>query len=258
VTDTAPSPIWQDKVALVTGGASGIGAASARHLASLGAHVVVIDLSEVGARTVADEVGGTAAVLDVSDPEAWIHLINDVMGEYGGIDFAHLNAGIVTTPHPYDIIDVTVAQYRRVMGVNLDGVLIPTIALAKIMEPRGGGSIVATASLAGVGPYYDDPFYAATKHAIIGFVRSAGPQLRERGVRLHAICPAAVKTALIDDFIAQRLEEGGRPALDPSEVAVAVAEMLASDDTGFVRTIIHGKGVQDFEFRAGVMPPPGT
>jgi hypothetical protein len=67
-----------------------------------------------------------------------------------------------------------------------------------------------------------------------------------------------VQTGLIDDFIQQRLSAGGRPALDPHDVAVAVAEMLASDDTGFVRTIIHGKGVQDFEFRAGVMPPPGT
>ena len=249
---------FEDKVAVVTGAASGIGAASARHLASLGAHVVAIDLSEVGVRAVADEIDGTAAVLDVSDPEAWDQLISDVTGEYGGIDFAHLNAGIVTTPHPYDIVDVTVAQYRRVMGVNLDGMVWPTIALAKVMESRGGGSIVCTASLAGLGPYYDDPFYAATKHAVVGFVRSAGPQLLARGVRLHAICPAAVQTGLIDDFIQQRLAEGNRPALDPSEVAVAVAEMLASDDTGFVRTIIHGKGVQDFEFRSGVMPPPGT
>jgi NAD(P)-dependent dehydrogenase (short-subunit alcohol dehydrogenase family) len=252
------SDVFEDKVALVTGAASGIGAASARHLASLGAHVVAIDLSEVAVRGIAEETNGTAAVLDVSDPEAWEHLIADVTNEYGGIDLAHLNAGIVTTPHPYDIIDVNITQYRRVMGVNLDGVVWPTIALAKVMEGRGGGSIVATASLAGLGPYYDDPFYAATKHAIVGFVRSAGPQLLERGVRLHAICPAAVQTALIDDFIARRLEAGGRPALDPSEVAVAVAEMLASTDTGFVRTIIHGKGVQDFEFRAGVMPPPGT
>ena len=252
------SDTFQDKVALVTGAASGIGAASSRHLASLGAHVVSIDLSDVAVRDVAEETNGTAAVLDVSDPDAWDHLIADVTREYGGIDFAHLNAGIVTTPHPYDVLDIGIAQYRRVMGVNLDGVIWPTVALAKVMEPRGGGSIVATSSLAGLGPYYDDPFYAATKHGIIGFVRSAGPQLLERGVRLHAICPAAVQTGLIDDFIARRLEEGNRPALDPSEVAVAVAEMLASEDTGYVRTIIHGKGVQDFEFRAGVMPPPGT
>src|SRR4029079_9436280 len=124
--------------------------------ASLGAHVVSIDLSEVAVRKVADETNGTAAVLDVADSEAWDPLIADVTNEYGGIDVAHLNAGIVTTPHPYDIVDVTITQYRRVMGVNLDGVVWPTIALAKVMEPRGGGSIVATASLAGLGPYYDD------------------------------------------------------------------------------------------------------
>jgi len=255
VSDVDP---FSGKVAIVTGAASGIGAASARHLAARGAHVVAVDLAEVGVQAVADEIDGTAAVLDVSDPDAWDDLIADVGGEYGGIDFAHLNAGIVTTPHPYSVLGVTVAQYRRVMGVNLDGVLLPAVRLAPVMQRRGGGSIVATASLAGLGPYYDDPFYAATKHAVVGFVRSAAPQLAAVGIRLHAICPGAVQTALIDEFIQRRLTEGARPALDPAEVAVAVADMLASDDAGLVRTIVKGRGVQDFEFRSGVMPPPGT
>src|SRR5262249_37748602 len=155
VPDAARSSRWRDKVALVTGAASGIGAASARHLASLGAHVVVIDLGEIGARAGADEIDGTAAVLDGAHAGAWDPLLADVTREYGGIDYAHLNAGIVTTPHPYDIVDVTYAQYRRVMGVNLDGVVWPTIALARVMAAHGGGSIVATSSLAGLGPYYD-------------------------------------------------------------------------------------------------------
>lgn len=107
---------FRGKVAIVTGAASGIGAASARHLASLGAQVVVIDLSEVGAGAVADEIGATAAVLDVADPEAWDHLIKNVTADLGGIDFAHLNARIVATPHPYSVADVTLAHYRRVMG----------------------------------------------------------------------------------------------------------------------------------------------
>lgn len=107
--------------------------------------------------------------------------------------------------------------------------LLPTIALRPVMQTRGS-AIVATASLAGLGPYYDDPFYAATKHAVVGFVRSATP----------------------------RFVDGARPALDPSEVAVAVASMLASDETGLIRTIIQGKGARDHEFRSGTMPPPST
>ena len=249
---------FTDKVAIVTGAASGIGAASARHLAALGAHVVAVDLAEVGAHAVADEIDGTAAVLDVSDPEAWDHLLADVCTEYGGIDLAHLNAGVVTTPHPYSVLEVTLAQYRRVMGVNLDGVLLPVLALAPYLQRRGGGAIVATASLAGLGPYYDDPFYAATKHAVVGFVRSAAPQLAAAGVRLHAICPGGVATGLIDNFIRERLAAGGRPTLDPAEVAEAVAAMRASTDAGLVRTIVKGQGVQDFEFRGGIMPEPGT
>ena len=250
---------FSGSVAIVTGAASGIGAASARHLAALGAHVVAVDLAAPAVRAVADEIGCSAAVLDVSDPAAWDRLILDVFDEHGAIDLAHLNAGIVTVPHPYSVLDVTVAQYRRVMGVNLDGVLLPVLGIARVMQGSPSGcAIVATASLAGLGPYYDDPFYAATKHAVVGFVRSAAPQLATVGIRLHAICPAAVQTALIDDFIQERLDAGARPALDPAEVAVAVAEMLAAPETGLVRTIIKGKGAEDFAFRSGVMPPPGT
>ena len=110
-----------------------------------------------------------------------------------------------------------------------------------------------------LGPYYDDPFYAATKHGS----RRVRAQCRHRSSSSEACActrsvPRRCRPASSTSSSSARLEEGGRPALDPSEVAVAVAEMLASDDTGFIRTIIHGKGVQDFEFRAGVMPPPGT
>jgi NAD(P)-dependent dehydrogenase (short-subunit alcohol dehydrogenase family) len=250
---------FSGSVAIVTGAASGIGAASARHLAALGAHVVAVDLAAPAVRAVAEEIGGSAAVLDVSDPEAWDRLILDIFDEHGAIDLAHLNAGIVTTPHPYSVLDVTVAQYRRVMGVNLDGVLLPVLGIARAMQGSSSGcAIVATASLAGLGPYYDDPFYAATKHAVVGFVRSAAPQLAAAGIRLHAICPAGVQTALIDDFIQQRLDTGARPTLDPAEVAEAVAEMLGAEETGLVRTIIKGRGVVDFVFPGGVMPAPGT
>jgi len=249
---------FADKVAVVTGAASGIGAASARHLAARGAHVVAVDLAEPAVRALADEIGGTAAVLDVADSDAWADLVHDVGGEYGGVDYAHLNAGVLTTPHQFRVVDTTVAQYRRVMGVNLDGTVLPVLMLAPVMQRRGGGAIVCTSSLAGLAPYYDDPFYAATKHAIVGFVRSVAPQLLELGVHIHAICPAGVQTALIDAFMQHRPELGDRPMLDPGEVAAAVADLLAADETGTVRTIVKGRGVEDFEFRDAVMPAQGT
>jgi NAD(P)-dependent dehydrogenase (short-subunit alcohol dehydrogenase family) len=244
-------------VALVTGAASGIGAASARLLAARGARVVAVDLAEVGVRAVADEIGATAAVLDVSDAEAWDRLLADVVAEHGAVDLAHLNAGLPTTRHPFTILDTTVAQYRRVTGVNLDGVLLPTLGVARLARDAGRrAAVVATASLAGLGPYYDDPFYAATKHGVVAFVRSAAPQLAEVGVHLHAICPGGVRTALIDDYMEERIAARGATMLEPAEVADAVVDLLTSAETGLVRTIVEGRGVQDAVFHDGLMPPP--
>lgn len=255
----APAVDLTGRVALVTGAASGIGAASARLLASRGAHVVAIDLAEVGVRAVADEIDATAAVFDVSDVEAWERLLADVVADHGRIDLAHLNAGIPTTQHPYSVLDVSVAQYRRVMGVNLDGVLLPTLGIARrARDQADGAAIVVTASLAGLGPYYDDPFYGATKHAVVAFVRSAAPQLADAGVRIHAICPGGVQTALIDEFMQQRIAAAGRGLLDPAEVAEAVADLLVAEETGLVRTIVAGRGVRDADFHDGLMPPPAT
>lgn len=249
------SDTFRDKIAIVTGAASGIGAATARHLRVLGAHVIVVDLSEVGARAVADEIGGSAVIMDVSDPDAWDRLIADVTADFGGINFAHLNAGIVTMPYPYRIGDVTVAHYRRLMGVNLDGVVLAATKLVPVIASRGGGAIVATASLGGLNPWPEDPYYAASKLAVVGFVRSAAPQLAELGVRIHAICPGLVQTEIIRGFVQQKIDDLALPVLDPAEVAVAVADMLAADETGLVRTIVTGEGARDYDFGSGASKP---
>jgi NAD(P)-dependent dehydrogenase (short-subunit alcohol dehydrogenase family) len=245
------SDTFHDKIAIVTGGGSGIGAATARHLRGLGARVVVVDISAGGAGAVAEEIGATAVVMDVSDPDAWDGVIADVMAELGGIDFAHLNAGIVTMPYPYRIGDVTVAHYRRLMGVNLDGVVLAATKLVPVIARRGGGAIVATASLAGLNPWPEDPYYAASKLAVVGFVRSAAPQLAELGIRIHAICPSLVQTEIIRGFVQQKIDDLGLSVLDPAEVAVAVADLLASEDTGLVRTIVTGEGVRDHPLGSG-------
>jgi NAD(P)-dependent dehydrogenase (short-subunit alcohol dehydrogenase family) len=248
---------FPDRVALVTGAASGIGTATARRLAGLGAKVIVVDLSEAGVGAVADEIGATPIVMDVSEPDAWDRLIAQATADFGGIDFAHLNAGTVTMPYPYRIVDMTVAHYRRLMGVNVDGVVLATTKLVPVMAERGGGAIVATGSTAAFVPFTEDPYYSASKAAIVSFVRSSAPQLAELGVRIHTICPGLVQTNMIRDFVEKRAGEFPMPALDPAEVAAAVADMLATDDTGLVRTIRVGEGVRDYDFGNGVSSPPG-
>lgn len=233
---------FEDRVAVVTGGASGIGAASARLLGAEGARVVVVDLDPAG-QAVADDAGGRFVAMDVADADAWIALAADLEHDLGGVDLAHLNAGIASSALAEPFLDTPIDRYRKVVGVNLDGVVLGIHTLAPVMKRRGGGSVVATASLAGLIPYGDDPMYAATKHGVVGLVRSVAPQLRRDGVRVHVICPGGVDTPLIDPRRKEQIRADGRPMLDPADVAAAVADLLASDDAGLVRSIVHGRGV---------------
>jgi NAD(P)-dependent dehydrogenase (short-subunit alcohol dehydrogenase family) len=240
------STTFEDKIAVVTGAASGIGAATARRLSGMGAKVVAVDLDEMSAGVIADEIGGTAVAMDVSDPESWDRLIASVTADFGGIDFAHLNAGIVTLPYPYEISDVTAEVYRRLMGVNLDGIALASTKLVQWgMGSGAGGAIVATGSLGGLHPWPEDPYYAASKLAVVGFVRSAAPKFAELGVRIHAVCPSLVRTNIIRGLIQDKIDDLGLPVLDPADVAVAVTDLLAAEETGLVRTIIAGEGVRD-------------
>jgi NAD(P)-dependent dehydrogenase (short-subunit alcohol dehydrogenase family) len=250
------SDVFLGSVAIVTGAASGIGAATTRRLHGLGAKVIAVDVSEARLRAVVDDMDATAVVMDVSDPDAWDRLLAEATDSFGGVDFAHLNAGIVTMTYPCRILDVTVAHYRRLMGVNLDGVVLAATKLVPIMARRGGGAIVATASTAALNPLFQDPFYAASKSAIVSFVRSSAPQLAELGVRIHTICPGLVRTNMIGDFVEQQGDDSSPPALDPADVAAAVVDMLAVDQTGLVRTIRIGEGVRDYDFGSGATSPP--
>lgn len=240
----------EGKVAVVTGGGSGIGLATAARLAGAGASVAVVDLDRASAERVASELGGLALQADVGRSDGWPDIVDAVTRRFGGIDLAHLNAGVVTGEA--DITAVTDEIYRRATGVNVDGVFFGVRALVPAMVRRGGGSIVATASLAGLIGFSPDPIYCLTKHAVVGLVRSLGPQLADKGITINAVCPSIVDTPLIDDM-REVLESSGFPLIDVDSVSTAVVDLLAGEETGEAMVIQAGREAVAFRFAR----PPG-
>jgi NAD(P)-dependent dehydrogenase (short-subunit alcohol dehydrogenase family) len=223
--------------ALVTGGRSGIGAATVAALERDGYDVEVLDI-----------VDG----FDVADPHAW--------DAVGAVDLACLNAGVVSAEP--DVARITDEQYRRILGVNLDGVVFGVRRLAQVMN---GGSIVVTASLAGLTATPPDPLYALTKHAVVGFVRSAARHLAERGIRLNMVNPGFVDTPLLGDEGRAAFEAAEFPLLRPEDVAAAVLQAAEDDEVGQAWIVQPGREPMKFRFpnlpgprvegRSGIAPP---
>jgi NAD(P)-dependent dehydrogenase (short-subunit alcohol dehydrogenase family) len=237
--------------ALVTGGASGIGRAAARRFATEGAKVVVVDVDADGGRECADEIGGLFMAADVSNPVQLESAVDSAVGRLGSLDVAFLNAGI--GERNVDVRDLEEERFTREVGVNVGGVVFGTKAVANAMT--GGGAIVATASLAGIGPYPSDPIYGLTKHAVVGFVRSAAGHLGSHGIRLNAICPGFVETPMLADMV-PAFKESGFPLLKPEEVADAVLSISLSDSAGEVFVCQPGRTCEAYKFR-GVPGPRG-
>jgi NAD(P)-dependent dehydrogenase (short-subunit alcohol dehydrogenase family) len=219
----------RDKVALVTGGAGGLGSATCRALAEAGAEVVLADLDEDGGRALADELGGHFVAADVSDLDANTAMVERAVELAGGIDVAYLNAGVTTGCGVGEDFDLEL--YRRAMGVNLDGVVFGVHAVLPALRERGGGAIVATASLAGLTGVPLDPLYAANKHAVVGLVRSLGPALAGEGIRVNAVCPGFAESAMVAPIRDDLIKEGFTiiPAQDVADVVVG---LLAGDMAG--------------------------
>ncbi|MBA2282077.1 MAG: SDR family NAD(P)-dependent oxidoreductase [Actinomycetota bacterium] len=234
------------KVAVVTGGASGIGAATAARLAEAGCRVVVVDVQDGLGAEQAAAVDGRYVRADVSDPAAWLALVDDVVAVEGAIDVAHLNAGVVTGAA--DITELTDAQYDRIMGVNVHGVVYGLRAVARVMAGSGGG-IVATASVAGVWPFALDPIYTLTKHAVVGLVRSVAPGLDARGITVNAVCPGVVDTPLVGEA-RELLRGAGFPMIPPSLIADGVVGALTSGRTGECWVCLPDRDPAVFEFAA--------
>jgi NAD(P)-dependent dehydrogenase (short-subunit alcohol dehydrogenase family) len=217
------------KVAVVTGGASGIGLATVQRLTSEGARVAVVDLNEEAGRAVAKDVGGWYVRADVGEPADWTAVVARIEQDGGGIDLAYLNAGVTTGES--DICSLTDEQYRRIMRPNVDGVVYGVRAVVPSMTKRGGGAIVATASLAGLIAFSPDPIYTLTKHAVVGLVRALGPQLEARGITINAVCPGIVDTPLVGQESVAALRAAHFPLIRPEDIAEAVLGRMLGTDT---------------------------
>lgn len=232
---------FDGKVALVTGGASGIGRATAARLRAEGARIAVADLAAPP-----DGVAETAVQVDVSDSAVWPGLVAEVESALGGLDIVHLNAG-VTCPES-DVEAVTDEQWHRIFRVNVDHVFFGIRATAPALRRRGGGVIVCTASLAGLMAIAADPLYGATKHAVVGLVRSAAPLLESRGVRLQAVCPGFVDTPMVAPA-REAMLQAGFPLLQPEDIAEAVVQASQSAGTGECWFVQPGRPPGPFQFR---------
>jgi NAD(P)-dependent dehydrogenase (short-subunit alcohol dehydrogenase family) len=241
----------EGKVALVTGGSNGIGEGVVRHLASRGAQVVLADIDTARGQEVADDVGGLFVRTDVADPAASRVAVEAAVDTFGGLHVAHLNAGVTSWCGMGDDFDPE--AYRRSMAINLDGVVYGVAAARKAITASGGGTIVATASMAGLVAAPFDPIYAANKHAVVGLVRSLGQSYAADGIRVHALCPSFAHTNIIKGS-EQTLLDMGFPIIEVADVVDAFRRILDADSTGECWYVVAGRPSEPFEFRRAPGP----
>jgi NAD(P)-dependent dehydrogenase (short-subunit alcohol dehydrogenase family) len=233
------------KVALVTGGASGIGRATALVFAREGAKLIIADMNEEGAQQTAHlitENGGDAMALqvDVTRAVEVEAMISKALDTYGRLDCAHNNAGILGTPF-IRVTECTEEEWDRIIDVNMKGVWLCMKYEIPQMLQQGGGAIVNTASAAGLIGSAAFPIYDASKHGVVGLTKSVALQYAKRGIRVNAVCPGVIQTPMVAQGIEAnpRFEQGairtnpsGRLG-NPEEVAEAVV-WLCSDAASFV------------------------
>jgi NAD(P)-dependent dehydrogenase (short-subunit alcohol dehydrogenase family) len=231
----------KDRVAVVTGGGSGIGLATAQRFAAEGARVVVVDLNESAGEAAAKEVGGSFVAADVSSESDVAALFDGVADRYGRVDVAFNNAGI-SPPDDDSILTTGLDAWERVNRVNLTSVYLCCRYVLPHMQRQGKGSIINTASfVALMGAATSQIAYTASKGGVLAMTRELGVQFAREGIRVNALCPGPVSTPLLRELFAKDPERAARRLVhvpmgrfaEPDEIAAAVA-FLASDDSSFV------------------------
>jgi NAD(P)-dependent dehydrogenase (short-subunit alcohol dehydrogenase family) len=229
------------RVAVVTGGCSGIGLATVRRFAGEGANVVIGDLDDDRGEEVAKEVGGTYVHADVTSKEQVDALFATARDTYGSVDVAFNNAGI-SPPEDDSILDTDLDAWRKVQEVNLTSVYLCCKAALPYMLEQRRGSIINTASFVAVlGAATSQISYSASKGGVLSMSRELGVQFARDGVRVNALCPGPVNTPLLQELFAKDEERAARRLVhvpmgrfgEPEEMANAVL-FLASDESSFI------------------------
>lgn len=229
------------KVAVVTGGASGIGLATAKRFAAEGATVVIADFNPTTGAAAAAEIDGLFVQVDVTDEGQVNALFATVNDAYGSVDIAFNNAGI--SPPDDDSIETTeLPAWQNVQDVNLKSVYLCCRAALRYMVAQQSGSIINTASFVAVlGSATSQISYTASKGGVLAMSRELGVQFARQGIRVNALCPGPVNTPLLQELFAKDEERAQRRLVhvpkgrfaEPEELAAAVA-FLASDDASFI------------------------
>jgi NAD(P)-dependent dehydrogenase (short-subunit alcohol dehydrogenase family) len=225
---------FDGKTAIVTGGASGIGAATVALLRAEGARVAALDLRTEGAE--ADAV----VEVDVSDPAAIAAAVDRAAIEIGGLDVGVNAAGI--SPMPEGFTDVDADGWAKVIAVNLSGVFWSMQAEIRHLLQHGGGAIVNVSSGAGLVGFAGLPAYVASKHGVVGLTKTAALEYARRGVRVNAVCPGMVRTPMLAGSLStEQIDKLGRRSpigrvAEPEEIAAAIVQ-LASDEASYVTGI---------------------
>ncbi|MDL4777314.1 SDR family oxidoreductase [Actinomadura xylanilytica] len=239
------------KVALITGGSNGIGAAVARRLAGEGVRPVLADIDADRGEALAAELDGAFVHCDVREPADSAAAVAAAVDRFGGLDLAFLNAGIASGCGVDGDFDP--GLYRRAMAINLDGVVYGVHAALPALRARGGGDIIATASMAGLTATPFDPVYGANKAAVVGLVRALGPSCAGDGVRVNALCPSFADTEILVP-LKDHLAETGFPVLEVDVVVEAFMSVLAGEGAGEAWYVVPGRTPEPFRFR-GVPGP---
>ena len=227
----------EDKVAVVTGAASGFGEAIARRYAAEGARVVVADLNDQTGGRIADEIGGAYVHADVSDRDDVRAMVRTAVDRYGRLDTMVNNAGVTHVNRP--MLEVGEEEFDRIFEVNVKAIYLAAMEVVPLMREQGGGCIVNTASTAGLRPRPGLTWYNASKGAVITMTKSMAAELGPDNIRVNALCPVAGDTPLLPSFLGANTREAfeatvplGR--LSTSEDVAKAALWLASDEASFI------------------------